>query len=94
MITLSIDVTLLDKHRFKRVTKKNGKEAVYAELVLFETPTSDYGDYIVKQGVTKEERQQKKDMPILGNGKVWDKKGFAPKEAAAQDVKDGDEVSW
>lgn len=71
MITLSIDVTKLDKSRFKRIAKKSGESAVYADLVMFETQ-SEYGDYIVKQQVTKEERAAKLEMPILGNGKIWD----------------------
>lgn len=69
MIAISIDVTLLDKARFKRVTRKSGSEAVFAELILIETPNGQYGDYMVKQSVTKEEREAKKEMPILGNGK-------------------------
>ena len=40
------------------------------DLVLFETPDSDYGDYMIKQKGEKGEK-----MPILGNGKY-----FAPKD--------------
>ena len=69
MIAISIDVLSLDKARFKTVTKRSGQKATYAELILIETPNSEYGDYIVKQSVTKEEREQRKEMPILGNGK-------------------------
>lgn len=70
MIIASIDVTLLDKARFKEVTCKDGHVAKYCELVLIETPNGQYGDYMVKQGVTKEEREARIEMPILGNGKV------------------------
>ena len=70
MITLSFDVTKLDKSRFKPFTKKNGDKAIYCELVLIETPTGEYGDYIVKQSVTKQEREDKVQLPILGNGRV------------------------
>ena len=70
MITISIDVLLLEKARFKKVTKRNGQGATYCDLVLFETPNGEYGDYIVKQGVTKEERAARKEMPILGNGRI------------------------
>jgi hypothetical protein len=69
MITLSIDVSKLDKTRFKRVNKRNGELAIYCDLILLETPQSDYGDYMVKQSVTKEEREAKIQMPILGNAK-------------------------
>jgi len=77
MLTLQIDVTLLDKARFKEVTRKNGKVAKFCELVLIETPNSKFGDYIVKQGVTKEERAARIEMPIIGNGK-----NFAPRNDA------------
>lgn len=73
MITLSIDVTLLQKARFKEVTRRDGKKAVFCELVLIDTPNSQYGDFIVKQSVTKEERAARVEMPILGNGKNLDK---------------------
>jgi hypothetical protein len=69
MITLSIDVTLLDKSRFKPYTRKNGKVAKFCELVLLDTPNSEFGDYMVKQGTTKAEREEGLQMPILGNGK-------------------------
>jgi hypothetical protein len=77
VITLSIDVTLLDKARFKEVVRKNGSKAVFCDLVLFETQ-SEYGDYIVKQNVTKEERAARIEMPILGNGKIWEKRAGSP----------------
>lgn len=80
MITISIDVTLLDKARFKRVTRKTGVDAVYCDLVLIETPNGKYGDYMVKQSVTKEERAERKEMPILGNGKNWGSKPAATSE--------------
>lgn len=67
-ILLSIDVTLLEKARFKNVTRRNGKKAVFADLILIESPGSEFGDYIVKQCVSKEERNTVK-LPILGNGK-------------------------
>lgn len=69
MITISIDVTLLDGARYKHLTRKNGQKAAFCEMVLIETPNSQYGDFIVKQSVTKEERAARKEMPILGNGK-------------------------
>jgi len=98
MITLSIDVTQLDKTRFKRITRKNGKEAIFADLILIDTPESDYGDYIVKQQVTKEERAAKLEMPILGNAKQ-----LIPVAQAAKEIKthvekthddEGDEIPF
>lgn len=77
MITLSIDMNLVDQARLKSFTKKNGSQASYLELVLIETPNGKYGDYLVKQSISKEERNDKVEMPILGNGKNF---SFKPKE--------------
>ena len=70
MITISIDATLLDEKRYKNITRKNGNKASFCNLILIETPNSDYGDYMVKQEVSKEERQAGVNLPILGNGKI------------------------
>jgi hypothetical protein len=89
MITLSIETGRIDKRRLKEVTKKDGTKAHYLELVLFET-ASEYGDYIVKQQCTKEERAQGVQLPILGNGKIWAKPGSKPAPGpAAGDDPDG-----
>lgn len=65
MILVKIDVTKIDKDRLFKGTK-----GTYLDLVLIDTPGGEYGDYMVKQSVTKEEREAKLQMPILGNGKV------------------------
>ena len=44
MITLSIDVTQIDKSRLKEITRKNGQKAKFLELILIETPDGQYGD--------------------------------------------------
>lgn len=69
IITASIDVTLLQKARFKTLTRKSGKTATFVDLVLIETPNGNYGDWMIKQGVTKEEREARVETPIIGNGK-------------------------
>lgn len=69
-IAIDIDVTLLDKERFKRITRKNGNPAVFANLVLFEKPDAHGNDGFVKQSQTKEERERgDAQLPILGNWK-------------------------
>lgn len=69
MISISIDLRLIDQSRCKKVTRRDGTAATFCELVLFETPNSEYGDYAVKQSVTKEEREAGVQLPFLGNGK-------------------------
>lgn len=81
MISISIDVTLIDRARIKAMTRKNGQPAKFLELILIDTPDGQYGDYMVKQGVTKEERAARIEMPILGNGKIIGQKPAAPKQA-------------
>jgi hypothetical protein len=67
-ISINVNVNKIDKDRFFK-----GKKGRYMDLVLFETPDSDYGDYLVKQRGEKGEK-----MPILGNGKY-----FKPAETKA-----------
>lgn len=65
MIILDIDVTKLDKSRF-REGSKGGK---YCDLVLIDHKT-DKSDGFVKQGVSKEEREARVEMPIIGNFRI------------------------
>ena len=84
MITASLDVTKFDKTKFKHVTKRNGEKAVYADIVLIETPNSEYGDYLVVQGTTKEERDAGKKGAILGNAKVFKSRKQDAKQQAQE----------
>ena len=61
-ISINVNIDKIDRERMFK--DKNGDQ--YLDLVLFETPQSDYGDYLVKQPGKKGER-----MPILGNGKYY-----------------------
>lgn len=90
MITLSIDVTLLDKTKFKHITRKNGNKAVFCDLVLFNAKDTKYGDYIVKQGVSKEDRAAGVNMPICGNGKKVVTNGQTSARPEALPSSDGD----
>jgi hypothetical protein len=76
MITLKINVNLIDKSRLFK-----GEKGVYLDLVLIETPEGKYGDFMVKQSQSKEDREAKKETPILGNAKYWNK----PKPEAKQE---------
>lgn len=67
MLTIKIDVTRIDKNRLFK-----GEKGVYLDAVLIETPNSDFADYMVKQSVSKEEREQGVEGNILGNAKKWD----------------------
>jgi hypothetical protein len=75
-ISININIDKIDKKRFF-----DGKKGRYLDLVLFETPESEYGDYMVKQRGEKGER-----MPILGNGKY-----FKPKDGKKPASKEGED---
>ena len=77
MISVSINVSKLDKEKI--VKGKDG--AKYVDLILFETPGGEFGDFSVKQSSTAEERANKVRLPFLGNGK-WIK----PKNSEDQDT--------
>jgi len=72
MIILNIDFKKIDKERLKRVG-----EASYGDLVCVEFkngPRESNGMVkhgIVKQGVTKEERDAGVDMPIIGDFRIF-----------------------
>lgn len=70
MITISIDLRKIDQSRCKKMTLRSGEAATFCDLILIETPNGEYGDYMIKQDTTKEEREAKVQMPILGNGKI------------------------
>ena len=83
MISIKINLSLLDKSRFFK-----GEKGTYCDLILIETPGGKYGDYICKQSVTKEEREAKVQLPILGNGKNLGKGSQRQAPAAAQESDD------
>lgn len=61
---------MIDQSKCKKTTRKNGDAATFCDLVLIETPDGEYGDYMVKQDTSKEDRQAGVKMPIIGNGKI------------------------
>lgn len=69
MIKLKLDVTKIEKARLFK-----GAKGTYLDAVLIETPNGKYGDYMIVQEVTKEERQSGTKGPILGNGKILGQK--------------------
>ena len=77
MIAGKIDVLKFDKTKFFKGTK-----GIYADIVLIDTPTGQYGDYVIVQGVSKEDRAAGVKGAILGNAKIFAKKESAPPRAA------------
>jgi hypothetical protein len=100
IVSISLDVTLLDKKRFIPGKKLNARGVMpqYAnlDLKLLDNPKFD-NNYIVVERCTKEERAAKVKLPIVGNGKTiigadgFTKQGerTAPPAKAKQDDEDG-----
>lgn len=78
-ITINVNIDLIDKERFFK-----GKKGRYMDLVLIETPQSEYGDYLVKQRGDRDDK-----MPILGNGKYFAPKGKKQPKGADRNESDG-----
>lgn len=69
-ISIKIDVKKLDKARF--FAAQSG--ALYLDLTMFLDPDSEgqYGDHgFITQSLSKDERTNGTQMPILGNGKIF-----------------------
>lgn len=83
-VSVSLDVTKIDKSRIKEVTKKDGSVAKYLNLTTFINPTEEdqYGNHgFIAQSQTKEERESGAERPpILGNVKVIYNEGGQPKK--------------
>jgi hypothetical protein len=83
MIKLKINVSAITKSKLFR-----GEKGVYLDATLIETPNSQYGDYMIVEDVTKEERLSGVKGPILGNAKIiGQQQRQAPPPAAKKDDK-------
>ena len=64
MITAKINLSKVDKGRLYK-----GEKGIYLDVVLFETPNSEFNNYCIKQSISKEEREKGVDLPIIGGAK-------------------------
>ena len=69
MISLKIDVDKIDQERLYK-----GVKGTYLSAVLIPTPNSEYGDYMIVEDISYDERQADKKGTILGNAKILVKK--------------------
>ena len=65
MITVKINVSKIQKERLVK-----GEKGVYLDLVMFEKKSAP-GEYLVKQSTSKEEREARVEMPIIGSAKTY-----------------------
>ena len=70
MLSLQIDVNKIDKSRLKPVTRKNGEQAIFLDLVTFDRVDEHGNEGFITQSLTKDERASGMKLPILGNWKT------------------------
>lgn len=66
VINVKIDVTKISKTKLFK-----GEKGTYLNCTLVPTPDSQYGDFMVVEDTTKEERETGTKGVILGNGKKY-----------------------
>ena len=81
----SIDLNLIDESRLEKVIKKNGKEARFLNIVMFETPESEYGTHLIKQERSISEAEKFIELPIIGNVRREKKKVPKPSDTNSSD---------
>lgn len=83
-VALKIDVTRIDKERLFK-----GEKGTYLDLTTFiDTEETDKYDNngFVTQSPTKEEREAKEKLPILGNVRVFYTEGSKPHNKPGENV--------
>lgn len=85
--TAKIDVTKIDKSRLYK-----GQKGTYLDVVLIPTPQSEYGDFMIVQQVSKEERDKGIKGEILGNGKVMGEAKSQPEPTQTSATED--DLPW
>jgi len=78
-----IDVTKIEKNRLFK-----GSKGTYLDLVVIPTPKSEFGDYMIVQSVSKEERESGVKGAIIGNLKNLSKPPAKQNEGVKQDYDD------
>ena len=69
MISGRINVKKINKDRIYV-----GQKGSYLDFVMIETPNSQYGNYMIVQSVSKEERLSGVKGEIIGNARILTKK--------------------
>ena len=89
-VSVSLDVTKIDKSRMTQVTKKDGSTATYLNMTTFIDTTSRISMRTTASSHSlrvKEEREAGEERPpILGNVKVFYTDGAAPAAPAPDPV--------
>lgn len=65
-IELDIELTKIDK---RKITEKNGRK--FYKMTAIETPDGKYGQWMIVEKQSNEEREARTKGTILGNGKNY-----------------------
>lgn len=83
LIKGSIDVLKINKDKLFA-----GKKGKYLNIVLIPTPNSEYGDWMIVEETSEEERKAGEKGTILGNAKVLVKKDEVSQEKKSEPESD------
>lgn len=81
IIYLKIDVTKINNEKLFK-----GAKGTYLDAILIPKKTQ-FGDFMIVQSATKEERARGERGAILGNGKYSEVNRASPRTVSAQDSK-------
>ena len=79
ILSASIDVSKIDKSKLIK-----GEKGTYLNIVIMETPNSEYNTHMIKQSLTKEEREAGQEAPILGGVKRWNNEQQQPQQQTTE----------
>lgn len=86
-ISIKLNVSKVEKQRLFK-----GKSGTYLDAVLIPTPNNEHGnDFMIVQGVSKEEREAGIKCPIIGNAKFIGRKVETPAPKAKALTESGDQ---
>ena len=96
ILTLSVDLTKIDKSKIKEVTRKDGTKALFIDLTLYVNSEADQysniGSVAINQ--SKEEREAKAPKVYVGNAKrQWASSSVSASEVGNLNVKSQEDLS-
>lgn len=90
ILTLSVDLTKIDKSKIKEVTRKDGTKALFIDLTVYINSEADQYNNIGSVAInqSKEEREARSPKVYIGNAKKqWASNSVAASDVASLNVK-------
>lgn len=89
VINCKIDVTKITKEKLYK-----GEKGTYLNVTLVPTPNSEYGDFMIVEDTTKQERETGTKGVILGNAKKFMRGEGGNKQQPAEKEEESDSLPF